>query len=367
MKERGEQVMSIRPASDIITGREDRRVESGPLATQRNTGKLLATQGYVVGIEISGNSSRQTVALADLDGNILLRLARPLKYLSDRQSVLQALDGMLTEVTQPERLQDGRILRVGMAVGGLIDAQQGVVRKLHHADGWDNFPLQDYLAERLAVPCIIDNNANAAALAEVVCGVGSGERVAFYIGLGQGIGSGLVVNGHIYHGATSIAGEIGHLLVKESGPECSCGGFGHLEAIASAEAIAHTMLKRSIEYPDTVSAIRRITGARAEALTVAQVFQLAAAGDFVAQNIIEEVQTYLAIALTNIVHMVNPSIIILGGAVAQAGDLLISPLQERVRALCLPTISQSFQIVQSSLGADANLVGAVILALQDIS
>jgi glucokinase len=359
--------MSTQPTSNITTGKEGAGRKSGPLAAQRNTGKLLATQGYVVGIEISGSGSRQSVALADLDGNILFRLRRPLEYIPDTQSVLQVLDEMLTEVIEPERLQHGRILRVGIAVGGLVDEQHGIVKKLHHAQGWDNFPLQDYFAERLAVPCIIDNNANAAALAEVVRGVGSGERVVLYIGLGRGIGGGLVVNGHIYHGTTNLAGEIGHLVVKENGPKCSCGGFGHLEAIASTRAIVHTMLSLSIEYPDTERAIQRITGSRAESLTVTQVFQLAANGDTIAQKVIQDVQTYLAIALTNIIHIVNPSMIILGGAVAQAGNLLISSLQQQVDVLCLPTARQSFQIVQSSLGADANLVGAVTLALQDLS
>ena len=140
---------------------------------QRTTGKLLATQGYVIGVEISGSGSRQSVALADLNGTILYQARRPLEYIPDTQTVLRLLDEMLAEVTEPERLRDGRILRVGVAVGGLVDTSQGVVRTLRHARGWDNFPLQDYLVERLDVPCIIDNNANAAALAEVESGAAS--------------------------------------------------------------------------------------------------------------------------------------------------------------------------------------------------
>ena len=201
---------------------------------QRTTGKLLATQGYVIGVEISGSGSRQSVALADLDGNILYRVRHPLEYVPDTETVLRLLDDMLAEVTAPERLNDGRILRVGVAVGGLVDASLGVVRTLHHAHGWDNFPLQDYLTERLDVPCIIDNNANAAALAEVQSGAASPtaldggarrvERIVLYVGLGRGIGGSLVVNGKIYYGATCTAGEIGHMLVIENGPKCSCGG-----------------------------------------------------------------------------------------------------------------------------------------------
>lgn len=337
--------------------------QTGP---QRNTGKLLATQGYVVGIEISGSGARQAVALADLNGNILYRTRRPLDYVSDTESVLTLLDEMVAEATSQERLKNGRVLRVGIAVGGLVDAARGIVRSLHHAHGWNNFPLQDYFTERLDVPCIIDNNANAAALAEVQRGSGVGERIVLYVGLGRGIGGGLVVNGRVYHGNTCTAGEIGHMLVKESGQKCSCGQFGHLEAIASAQAIVRTMIGLSVEYPETEAAIRRVTGARAERISAEQVYRLAAEGDKIAQHIVGEVNTYLGTALANIVHIVNPGTIILGGPVAQAGNLLIEPLQARVHALCLPEASQSLRIVQGSLGREANLVGAVTLALQDI-
>jgi glucokinase len=352
----------------VVASRSQRTI-SQP-GTQRITGKLLATQGYVVGIEISGSGARQSVALADLNGTILHHIRRPLDDVPDTNTVLQLLNGMLAEVMHPEQLQDGRVLRVGVAVGGLVDASRGVVRTLHHAHGWDNFPLQDYLEQRLDIPCIIDNNANAAALAEVQYGAGIGERIVLYVGLGRGIGGGMVINGKIYHGTTCSAGEIGHLLVKEQRQDtkqiCSCGGFGHLEAIASAQAISRTMIGLSIEFPETEAAIRRITGARAERITAEQVFRLAASGDPVAQRVVDDVYTYLAIALANIVHLLNPSMIILGGQVAQAGELLLTPLQARLRDLCLPAASEDVRIVLGKLGTEANIVGAVTLALQDI-
>src|SRR5712664_1384375 len=115
---------------------------SGPLAATRTTGKLLATQGYVIGIEISGSGSRQAVALADLTGKVLHKVRRPLAFVPDTQSVLNLIDEMLAEVARPEHLLDGRILRVGIAVGGLVDARRGIVRQLHHAREWQQFPLQ---------------------------------------------------------------------------------------------------------------------------------------------------------------------------------------------------------------------------------
>ncbi len=339
---------------------------SGQPGVQRTTGKLLATHGYVLGIEISGSGARQSVALADLNGNILRQVRRPLEYVPDTTTVLHLLDEMMAEVMQTQQGQEARILRVGVAVGGMVDASRGIVRTLYHAHGWEDFPLQDYLEQQLDIPCIIDTNANAAALAEVQLGAGVGERVALYIALGRGIGGGLVANGKIYHGTTCTAGEIGHVLVKEGGPKCSCGQFGHLEAIASAQAISRTMIGLSVEYPETEEALRRVTGARAERVTALQVFQMAQAGDAVAQGIVREVETYLGIALANIVHVINPSIIILGGPVAQAGDVLIEPLRTRIHDACLPSATRSLRIVQGKHGAEANIIGAVTLALQDV-
>lgn len=350
------------------------RRNSGPLTTTRTTGKLLATQGYVVGIEVSGSGSRQTVALANLEGQVLHKIRRPLDYVPDTQSVLKLIDEMIAEIASAEHVQDGRILRVGVAVGGLVDARQGIVRKLHHAREWNNFPLQDYMAQRLEVPCIIDNNANAAALAEVEFGALAerengnrrGEQVVLYVGLGRGIGGGLVVNGRIYHGFSSTAGEIGHMLVKEHGPRCSCGGFGHLEAIASAQAIVRRMIGLAIEYPETQASMAEVTGGHADQITVEQIFGLAAQGDKVARLVVDEVETYLGITLANIIHLVNPSVIVLGGPVAQVGDALIAPLQARVHALCLTEAYEQVRIVQGKLGAEANIIGAITLALQDL-
>lgn len=339
---------------------------SGIPGTRRTTGKLLAMQGYVVGIEINGSSSQQAVALADLNGNILYRVYRPLEYVRDTRAVLDLVETMLADVTDSRRLSDGRILRVGVAVGGLVDAAQGIVRSLPHAYGWDDFPLQDYFTELLDIPCIIDNSANAAALAEVQQGAGVGERVVLYVSLGRRIGGSLLVNGKIYHGLAGTAGEIGHMLVKEDGLRCSCGGSGHLETIVSAQSIVRSMIGLSVEYAETEAAISRVTGARAERITVDQVFQLAAEGDKIALYIVEEVHKYLGIALVNSIHVVNPGMIILGGPVAQVGEPLIAPLQTRIRQMCLPVASQSLRIVQGNLGAEASLVGAITLALQDL-
>jgi len=139
-----------------------------------------------------------------------------------------------------------------------------------------------------------------------------------------------------------------------------------LEAIASAGAITRRMVDLSLGHPESEEAMRRITGEHVKQITAKQVFRLAANGDKVAQKVVEEVEIYSAIALANIIHLINPSVIILGGQVAQAGDLLLAPLRVRVRDLCLETASKAVRVVQGKLGQEANIVGAITLALQDL-
>src|SRR5258708_29652720 len=127
------------------------------------------------------------------------------------------------------------------------------------------------------------------------------------------------------------------MVVREDGGKCCCGGYGHLEALASAQAISRAMIGLSVEYPETEDAIRDVTGARAERITAEQVFRLAAEGDKVAQEIVLDGHTYLGIAVANIVHLINPGVIILGGPVAQAGQFFIKLINARKAYMWLPT------------------------------
>jgi len=328
--------------------------------------RVLASQGYVLGVEISNGGMRQAVALADLGGQVVQHTRRRSAQPLDGPAATAILQEMIGEVCSPERLKGNRVLRCGVAVGAPVDAERGLVRRMYHAEGWEQWPLKERLEQQRGIPTILDNDANAAALGEAIFGAGRGERYLVYIGLGRGIGAGIVLNGAIYHGVGTMAGEIGHTIVKEDGPLCSCGRRGHLEAIASAQAMVRTLIGVSVEYPQTEEAIRRATDGRAEAMTVDQVFRIAAEGDPVAQEVVNAALHALAISLANLVNVLDPGVLILGGAGALAGDLLFGPLRLMVPPLCLRPASDPIRIVPSALGSEASLKGAVALALQDV-
>jgi glucokinase len=327
---------------------------------------VMATQGYVLGVEINSAGMQMSVALADLQGQIVQRARKRLNAPPEGQEAVNFLQAIIADVCSPARLHGNRVLRCGIAIGAPVDAARGQVRMMYRAEGWEHLPLQDLLEQRCQIPAILENDANAAALGEACFGAGIGERNLVYMGLGRGIGGGIIINGAIYHGVGSMAGEIGHTIVKEDGPLCPCGRRGHLEGIASAQAIVRTMIGLSVEHPQTEEAIRQATGGRAEAMTVDQVFRMAAEGDPVAKRVIDEALHALSISLANLVNLLDPGVIILGGAVALAGDLLFEPLRQMVPPLCLRAATEPVRIVPAVLGSDASLKGAIALALQDV-
>jgi glucokinase len=327
---------------------------------------VMATQGYVLGVEMSNSGMRLSVTLADLHGQILYHARKHLHLPPVGQEAVALLQQMISETCTPERLKGHRVLRCGVAVGAPVDARHGLVNAMDRAEGWEKLPLKDLLEQHSGIPTIVENDANTAAIGEATFGAGMGEHNLVYVGLGRGIGAGILLNNTIYHGAASMAGELGHTIVKEDGPLCRCGRRGHLEAIASAQAIVRTMIGVSVEYPETEEAIRRVTGGRAEAMTVEQVFRIAAEGDLIAQRVVGEALHYLAISLANLINVLDPGVIILGGVVALAGGLFFEPLRQMVPPLCLRSPDEPVKILPSALGSDAALKGAVALALQDI-
>jgi glucokinase len=230
--------------------------------------------------------------------------------------------------------------------------------------GWENVPLGSLLEERLDLPALVDNDARVAALGEARFGAGRGEQHLAYVHLGVGLGGGLVLDGRLYRGATATAGEIGHLLVNEDGPLCSCGKPGHLEAYASGSAIVQRALELAQQRGPGGALLGRV--AAGESPTPALVFEAARDGDAAALQVTTDAVRYLAIAIANLVTTVNPAVIVVGGRVAEAGPLLFEPLHALVRRYAMAVPARAVRIVPATLRSDGILIGAIALAVQSL-
>jgi glucokinase len=204
----------------------------------------------------------------------------------------------------------------------------------------------------------LNNDAELGALGEWAYGAGRGEKNLAFIKVGSGIGAGLIINQQIYGGTTGSAGEIGHLTVDENGPLCACGNHGCLEAFAGGHAIASQAKKLVASGKRTL-----LSEKNADSITARDVAEAARRGDLPAQEIIKRSGTFVGIAIAGLINLINPSTVIIGGGVAQVGDLMTASIRQAVHERSLPASEHSVRITTAMLGRRSSLMGALVQAI----
>ncbi|MDH7569008.1 MAG: ROK family protein, partial [Armatimonadota bacterium] len=253
---------------------------------------------------------------------------------------------------------------VGIGFGGPVDFFTGRVRLSHHVPGWEGVPLRSLMHQRLGVPVVVDNDANAATLGELHFGAGCGLKDLVYINIGTGIGGGLVLGGRLHRGISTAAGEVGHTIVQPGGPLCTCGHRGCLEALCAGPAIARRARALAHADPRLGAVMTAKAGGNPDQISAEIAFDAAREGDAGGRRVLEETVEYLAIAVGNLLNLLNPQAVVLGGGVAEAGDLLLLPLRERVREYCMEPPYRAARILAAQNGYDAGVLGAVALAME---
>jgi glucokinase len=257
---------------------------------------------------------------------------------------------------------------IGVSFGGPVDAARGVVILSHHVPGWENVRLRDQLQEEFGAPASVDNDANVAALGEYKFGAGRGCASLLYVTVSTGIGGGWVLDGKIFHGADSVAGEIGHTIVQPCEgtetlailPVCICGRRGCVESLASGPAMARDAHARLAAMPDRASRLRELTKNKPDALTAETIAGAANEGDPFAQEIVDQAARALGFGIGTAITLMNPERVIIGGGVAKSGDRWWGAVRQAARANTLPQMR--VDLVPAALGDDATLWGAVALA-----
>jgi glucokinase len=254
---------------------------------------------------------------------------------------------------------------VGFGIPALIEWAQGVSRWSTHLPLAD-VRFLDVMSERLGLPVVVDNDANAALLAEARLGAARDCRHAVLVALGTGIGSGLLLDGRIYRGSRGMGAEIGHMVVDLHGPDCqgACPGRGCLEVMASGSAIGREGVAAARRTPS--SALGRRLAAGRE-ITGGIVTELAHDGDEAARSVLTEVGRRLGYGLVGVVNVFNPEVIVIGGGAIAAGELLLGPAREVVAERALPPARETVRIVPTHFGDESGMLGAALLALDSLA
>ncbi len=247
---------------------------------------------------------------------------------------------------------------VGIGIPGEVNEDRGILTKSVNLPGWDNMPLADLLQSRMGCPIFMDNDANVAVLGEHTFGAGRGVTELMMVTLGTGVGGGLILRGEIYRGADNVTGEIGHMIIQADGLKCNCGRRGCLEAFVCAGAIVRTVLvKLDQGMSSSLATVNR------SEITAKRIAEAALEGDNLARSIYETAGRYLGIGLGNVNNLMNLQRIVIGGGVAQAGELLLAPARESLRETALTIPGASVELVTSVLGHSAGMMGAAWMAV----
>ena len=299
-----------------------------------------------IGIDLGGTNIKFGLVK---DGKIIQRLTILTKAMEGPKSVItRIIKGInsLASLTPP--------CVVGIGVAGLIDHKRGIVHFSPNLPNWQDIPIKDWLCDEIKIPIFVGNDANAFVLGEYCFGAGKGKDSVFGITLGTGVGGGMILNGRLWLGENQAASEIGHTTINLSGPRCKCGNRGCLERYVGADYIvARTKRRLKTEKSEI---LKKFLEARQ--LTPKAIADAARQGDQLARSIIEETGNYIGVGLANVISLLDPTIIIIGGGVSGFGKLLLDSIQKTTNERIMNFPKRSIKIVLSKLKNDAGILGA---------
>lgn len=315
----------------------------------------------ILGIDIGGTKS--AVLIGTASGEILYRLGEETRA-SERTpyEILDRLAEMAKEALRTTGVSLLDVKGVGISCGGPLDSKTGVVYSPPNLPGWQAIPVKAHLEEILGIPVIVENDANATALAEWMFGAGRGANNVVFMTMGTGIGAGLILDGKLYRGTNDLAGELGHQTILINGPLCNCGKHGCLEALASGPSIAR-LARESMMY-GRHKRVLALAGGKPDDITARHVVDAAQDGDPFAIQILDEAGTYMGVGIANVIQMLNPERVILGTIAVHAGELIMEPIRRAVREYAWERAWKVCKILPAELGDRAQDLAAIALVLQ---
>jgi len=302
---------------------------------------------FIIGIDLGGTNLK--IALLNLKYKIRDKKILSTRRFTKKESLILVIIDSINKIIKDNKLDRINILGVGLGLPGPIDVKQGIVHFFPNIPGWQKVNLKHILEQRLKLPVSLDNDANLMSLAEYKTGAARGLSNAVCLTLGTGVGGGIIIDGKLYRGSTSVAGEIGHIPINEKGPQCNCGGRACLETYIGNNRIireARRLFNRNI--------------------SLEELSQLAKRQNRHALTIWSQVGRRLGLALVGVVNLLNPDCIVIGGGVAGAGKILFEKVRDIISRQAMPVQARHVKVFKAKLGNDAGLIGAAILVKEGI-
>ena len=321
---------------------------------------MSVKERYIIGVDLGGTNI--VAGAMPLDGSREIAMqTRPTLAEGGAGAVVDRIAEMIEKVIAQTIAETGAarsdFLGVGIGSPGPLNREKGIVIITPNL-GWKNFPLRDEISKRVKLDATLDNDANCATLGEFWCGAAVGARNVIGMTLGTGIGGGLILEGKLYHGASDVAGEIGHTTIDYTGRRCKCGNYGCLEAYASGPAIAERA-REALRGDEGESILVSLADGDPRKITAQTVYEASKRGDAIAREVVRETAHLLGAGVSNLLNIFNPDVVVLAGGVTQAGDALFQPLRAEVRRRAFKPAVLACRIVPGLLPLSAGVVGAI--------
>ncbi|MFD4172154.1 ROK family transcriptional regulator [Streptomyces anulatus] len=308
---------------------------------------LSGDAGIVIGVDFGHTHLR--VAVGNLAHQVLAEESEPLDVDASSAEGFDRAEVLVKRLIAATGIGPDKVIGIGLGVPGPIDVESGTLGSTSILPGWTGINPSQELSGRLGVPVYVDNDANLGALGELVWGSGRGVKDLAYIKVASGVGAGLVIDGTIYRGPGGTAGEIGHITLDESGPVCRCGNRGCLETFTAARYV-----------------LPLLQPSHGPGLTMEKVVQLAREGDPGCRRVIGDVGRHIGSGVANLCNLLNPSRVVLGGSLAEAGELVLGPIRDSVSRYAIPSAARQLSVLPGALGGRAEVLGALALVLSEM-
>jgi glucokinase len=310
----------------------------------------------IIGVDVGG--TKVAAGLVNSSGQITHQTRTPMAAFNAAAG-LAAVKSAIDFVRAASNLESNSIAAIGICAPGPLNPWTGIILNPPNLPGWRNFPLAAEISKSYSLPVRVDNDGNAAALAEALWGAGRGYRNIFYATIGTGIGTGIIFDSHIYHGRTGAAAEGGHVTIDYHGPRCPCGKFGCIEILASGTSIARRASEKIAA--GHASAILDQAGGHLDRITGEMVGRAYADGDLLAKEILQETAMFLTIWLGSIVDLLEPDVMIVGGGAAALIQPFLPEIHDRLPAWSVNPRCQEIPLVPAHYGTDAGIAGGAAL------
>ncbi|MGA2048246.1 MAG: ROK family transcriptional regulator [Terracidiphilus sp.] len=345
-------------------------IESEPTTSQMGRRpiplQVRKDAAYLLGVDLGSFFLR--IVITDINGEIVFRSQARTDMKVGRERVLEktflSIHQAIRESNIPQRLIKG----IGIGHSGVIDSAAGVVLSYPRPgqmEEWRNVPLRAIFEKEFSLPCLLEDSVRTSTIAEKSFGAAKELSDFLYIDVGMGIGAGIFLDGKIYRGAGGRAGEFGHITVNEDGPLCSCGNTGCLETLASSAAIIQDVraaLEKGID-----SKIRELAGGDLDKVSIELIAQAALEDDSLAYRVLQRSASYIGIGLANLVNLLNPKVVIFGGALfREIPQLIADPLRRIIKQRSLEKSANDVQLLVSTLGGESTALGAARLIAERI-